>query len=73
MRKIAYRARMSGQSLEKTLNDVVVRGLAGAPPETPIDLPSWNMGRPLHPIDRAREIAAAMELDNVRHEMQRES
>jgi len=73
MRRIADQARKSGQSLKKTLNDVVARGLAGAPPEVPIDLPSWDMGRPLHPIDRAWEIAAAMELDNVRHEMERGS
>lgn len=73
MRKIVDRARKSGQSLKTTLNDVVARGLAGEAVEAPIDLPAWDMGRPLHPIDRAWEIAESIELDSVRHEMERGS
>lgn len=74
MRKVVDQARKSGQSLKKTLNDVVSRGLSGSPPGGgPIDLPSWEMGRPLHPIDRAWEIAEEMELDSVRHELERGS
>lgn len=73
MRRITDRARKSGQSIKKTLNDVVSRGLAGSTPGAPIDLPSWNMGRPLHPIDRAWAIADEMELDSVRHELERGS
>jgi hypothetical protein len=73
MRRIADQARKSGQSLKKTLNDVVSRGLGGSPPETPVDLPTWDMGRPLHPIDRAWEIADEMELDSMRHELERGS
>jgi len=73
MRRIMDQARKSGHSLKKTLNDVVARGLAGAPPGVPADLPSWDMGIPLHPIDRAWEISAAMELENVRQEMERGS
>lgn len=73
MRRIADQARKSGQSLKKTLNDVVARGLAGSPPPSPIDLPSWDMGGALHPLDRAWEIAEAMEQDAVRHELERGS
>lgn len=71
MRRILDRARKSGQSLKKTLNEVVSRGLSGNAPAAPIDLPSWDMGRPLHPIDRAWEIAHEMELDGARHDLER--
>jgi len=73
MRRIVDRARKSGQSLKKTLNDVVSRGLGETPSNVPIDLPSWDMGRPFHPIDRAWELAAEMELDAARHELEKGS
>ena len=71
MRMLTDRARKSGQSLKKTLNEVVARGLGKTTSQIPIKLPSWKMGRPLHPIDRAWDIDAELELDEIRGELEK--
>jgi hypothetical protein len=73
MRRLTDRARKSGQSLKQAVNDVVSRGLAAGSPQEPVDLPSWDMGRPLHPIDRAWEIEQEMDVASVRHALERGS
>jgi len=71
MRKLNDRAHKAGTSFKETLNDVVSRGLGETPREAPITLPSHEMGRVIQPIDRAWEIAAALEAEEVRHELEK--
>ena len=74
MRKLKERAHRSRKSFKKTLNDVIARGLSRTDAQgQEVPLPAWDMGLPMHPLDRAWELDAELEHETVRHELEKSS
>ncbi|WP_455381573.1 hypothetical protein [Salinispira pacifica] len=71
MRKLTHRARSTGQTLKRTLNEVVARGLGQSVKSAPIDLPAFDMGSPFRPLDRAWQLDLDLEREEIRYEMER--
>ncbi|WP_410871310.1 antitoxin [Nocardia sp. A7] len=62
---IAKRMRETGTSFKKALNDAVRATLSSQPTRTEVQLPTRNLGAPMIDLDKALQLAASLEDEEI--------
>ncbi|MFD3703369.1 antitoxin [Nocardia sp. NPDC058658] len=62
---IAKRMRETGASFKKALNDAVRAALSSRPTRTEVRLPTRNLGAPTVDLDKALQLAASLEDEEI--------
>jgi hypothetical protein len=63
------RMRERGQSLKETVNEALRSGLTGTGPGAPFNTPTFDLGHPLVPLDKALSLAGELEDEELRRRL----